>query len=192
MWQKSEHLPLACTYTTSDRLTTDPSGGGGMVRFAMNESMSSPSSRWIPSWRRAARVKLGPLLLLPPLPVDPLLIPAPPPPCGEKIESLEMVLVLRLLREVLSSVSLIPVTQTRKETEDMQKITETGQTLMCRTFSNSHSLHFSMLRSAHIICLRCLHCRTTIIQYYTSHRLCTTFLLLSEKVYSSLRREAIF
>lgn len=64
----------------------------------MKESMSSPSSRWMPSWRRAAKVKLGSLPLLPGT-----LLPAR----GENTESL--VLVLRLLMEVLSSVSLVPV-----------------------------------------------------------------------------------
>lgn len=67
----------------------------------MKESMSSPSSRWMPNWRRAAKVKLGSLPLFP----GPRL-PATTP-SGENTESL--VLVLRLLMEVLSSVSLAPV-----------------------------------------------------------------------------------
>lgn len=76
-----------------NKLTTEPSGGGGMVRLAMNESISSPSSRCIPSWRSAARVKFW---------------LAPPCPRPDTEEWSEVVLVLRELRETLSSVSLAP------------------------------------------------------------------------------------
>lgn len=64
-----------------------------MVRLAMNESISSPSSKCIPNWRSAARVKFW---------------LAPPCPRPDTEEWSEVVLVLRELRETVSSVSLAP------------------------------------------------------------------------------------